>query len=150
MRVSSEGLLGGGDLSGVDRQLLVVMDLVLVLVVGLVLYAVSARDPLTPPDWFDRLQLALVASALAVDAVVLAAMVVRIADAGFTANKVAALGLNLVLLVNLVRSFVLSAAFVQRRGTLDALERWQTAYLPVYAAWAAVVVVILPPLFHFD
>ncbi|MEX0427390.1 permease prefix domain 1-containing protein [Nocardioides sp. DS6] len=143
------GLVGGGDLSAVDRQLLMVMDLVLVLVVGLVLYAVSARDPLAPPGWFDRLQLLLVVCALAVDAVVLVAMVVRIADAGLTANKVAALGLNLVLLVNLLRSLQLSTAFVRGRRPFDALERWQTGYLPVYAAWAAVVVIALPPLFHW-
>jgi len=141
------GLVAGGDLSAVDRQLLMVMDLVLVLVVGLVLYAVSARDPLAPAGWFDRLQVALVVCALAVDAVVLVAMVVRIADAGLTADKVAALGLNLVLLVNLVRSLLLSAAFVRGRRPFDALERWQTGYLAVYAAWAAVVVIVLPPVF---
>jgi hypothetical protein len=26
---------------------------------------------------------------------------------------------------------------------------WQTAYLPVYAVWAAFVVVVFPPLFGF-
>ena len=30
-----------------------------------------------------------------------------------------------------------------------AVERWQTAYLPVCAAWAAFVVVVFPPLFGF-
>ena len=29
------------------------------------------------------------------------------------------------------------------------LERWQTAYLPVFALWAAAVVAVLPPLFAF-
>ena len=33
-------------------------------VVGLVLYAASARDPQAPPDFFDGLQLLLVVSAL--------------------------------------------------------------------------------------
>jgi len=30
-----------------------------------------------------------------------------------------------------------------------ALERWQTAFLPVYALWASVVVVVFPPVFGF-
>jgi hypothetical protein len=30
------------------------------------------------------------------------------------------------------------------------LERWQTAYIPVYATWAAIVVAVFPPLFAFD
>jgi len=29
------------------------------------------------------------------------------------------------------------------------LERWQVAYLPVYSVWAALVVVIFPPVFGY-
>jgi hypothetical protein len=30
-----------------------------------------------------------------------------------------------------------------------SLERWQMSYLPVYAAWAGIVVVLFPPLFGY-
>jgi len=54
-----------------------------------VLYAASARDPqATPPDFFDRLQLLLVVSALVVDGVALAAIAGRISEFGFTPNRV--------------------------------------------------------------
>jgi hypothetical protein len=43
----------------------------------------------------------------------------------------------------------LSIRFINGRGTFHRLERWQTAYLAVFALWAAAVVVILPPLFGF-
>ena len=59
-----------GTVVGVDRNLLILMDLILVLVLGLVLYAISARDPHLPADLFDRLQLVLILSALAVAAAV--------------------------------------------------------------------------------
>jgi hypothetical protein len=133
----------------VKREVLVGFDLLLVLVVGLVLYAASARDPQAPPDLFDRLQLLLVLSALAVDGVALLAVAARISEFGFTANRVAALGENLILLVNLAWTARLYAAFVRQRGSFAALERWQIAYLPVYAVWAAVVVVVFPPLFGY-
>lgn len=55
------------------------MDFILVLVLGLLLYAISARDPLVQPNVFDRLQLVLVVSALAVDVLMLVAMLTRIA-----------------------------------------------------------------------
>lgn len=29
------------------------------------------------------------------------------------------------------------------------LERWQTNYLPVDAAWAAIVLIVFPPLFGY-
>jgi hypothetical protein len=80
---------------------------------------------------------------------VLGAMVARIGDLGFTPNRTAALGLNLLLMVNLAGAAWLSARFITGRGSFHRLERWQTAYLPVFAIWAAAVVVFLPPLFSF-
>ncbi|WP_150250035.1 permease prefix domain 1-containing protein [Nocardiopsis deserti] len=142
-------LLVNGPLTTVDRELLIIMDAVLVLVLFLLLYSVSARAPLSPPGVFDWIQLALVGAALAVDAVALTAMLTRIAEFGFTANKTAALGLNLVLLVHLAWSARLMAGFVRGTRPFAAIERWQTAYLPVYAVWAALVVVVFPPVFGF-
>ena len=133
-----------------DRDLVSVFDALLVVVLALVLYGMSARDPATAPDWMDRIQLVAVVSALVLDVMVLGAMLARIGDLGFSPNRTAALGLNLVLLVNLVGAAWLSARFVARRSTLHRLERWQTTYLPVFALWAAVVVAILPLLFGFS
>jgi len=133
----------------VKREVLIGFDLLLAVVVGLVLYAASARDAQAPPDFFDALQLLLVASALVVDGVALAAIAARISEFGFTPNRVAALGENLILLVNLAWSAWLYAGFVRRRSSFAVLEQWQIAYLPVYAVWAALVVVIFPPLFGY-
>ncbi|HUP40573.1 MAG TPA: permease prefix domain 1-containing protein [Vicinamibacterales bacterium] len=142
-------LVWTGNPINVERELLIGFDLLLAVVVGLVLYAASARDPQAPPDFFDGLQLLLVASALAVDAVALWAIAARISEFGFTPNRVAALGENIILLVNLAWTAWLYARFVRNRGSFAALERWQIAYLPVYATWAALVVIVFPPLFGF-
>ncbi|WP_374104844.1 permease prefix domain 1-containing protein [Nocardia sp. MH4] len=133
----------------VDRTLLIQMDLILVLVLGLLLYSISARDPLAPPGFFDRVQLVLVLSALAVDVVMLTAMLTRIAEFGWSPNKIVALGLNVVLLVNLVWSVRLGIGFLRGRQGFAELERWQTRYLPVYGIWAAAVVIAVPPAFDF-
>ena len=134
-----------------DRELLSVIDALLVVVLALVLYGMSARDASTSsPGWMDRIQLVAVVGALVLDLMVLGTMIARIGDLGFTPNRTAALGLNLVLLVNLAGAAWLSARFLTRRSTLHRLERWQTTYLPVFALWAATVVVVLPPLFGFD
>ena len=118
-------------------------------VLGLLLYAVSARDPQASPGVFDALRLLLVLCALVVDIVALAAIAGRISEFGLSPNKLAALGENLVLLVNLTWSAWLYTRFLVGRGPFSALERCQTTYLPVYAAWAAFVVVAFPPLFGF-
>jgi hypothetical protein len=134
---------------GFEREVLIAFDLLLVLVLGLLLYALSARDPLSPPDIFDVMQVVLVISALLADAVALWAIAERITDFGFTPNRVAALGVNVILLINLAWSTVLYVRFLRGRGSFGRLERWQTDYLPVYAGWAAIVVIAFPPLFDY-
>jgi hypothetical protein len=133
----------------VKREVLIGFDLLLAVVVALVLYSASARDPQAPPDFFDGLQLLLVISALVVDGVALWAIAARISEFGFTPNRVAALGENLILLVNLAWTAWLYASFLRQRGSFTVLERWQIAYLPVYSLWGALVVMVFPPVFGY-
>jgi len=138
-----------GNPINVKREVLIGFDLMLAVVVGLVLYAASARDPQAPPDFFDGLQLLLVVSALVVDGVALAAIAARISEFGFTPNRVAALGENLILLGNLAGTALLYARFLRQRGSSAPVERWQIAYLPVYVVWAGLVVVAFPVAFAY-
>jgi hypothetical protein len=133
----------------IERDMLIAFDLLLVVVLGLLLYSVSARDSRSPPGAFDVLQVVLVVSALLVDAVALWAIAARITEFGFSPNRVAALGENMILLVNLVWSGVLYIRFLRGRGSFTSLERWQTDYMPVYAVWAAVVVIVFPLAFGY-
>ena len=88
-------------------------------------------------------------SALVVDLVALLAISVRISDYGFTPNRTAALGENLILFVNLAVSAWLYVRFLRSRASFSALEQWQTSYLPVFFLWAAIVVVVFPLIFRF-
>ena len=133
----------------VEREVLIAFDLLLVLVVGLHLYSISARDPHAEPGPFDKLQLVLVVCALLVDAMALWAILARISEFGFSPNRVAALGENLILLANLGGAAVLYALFLRGRREFASMERWQTNFLPVYLVWAVVVVVLFPIIFGF-
>ncbi|WP_158842349.1 permease prefix domain 1-containing protein [Saccharothrix deserti] len=141
------GVTSGG--IDVEREALILFDLLLVVVLALLLYSISARDPLAPPGLFDKLQLALVVSALVIDVLVLLEITGRITEYGTTPNKAAALGENVILLANLAWSAWLLLGLVRRRTPFAVLERWQTAYLPVYATWAWIVVLVFPPLFNY-
>lgn len=138
---------GGG--MDIERDVLIAFDLLLLIVLGLLLYGISSRDPNAPLSAFDVVQIVLLVSALLADAVALWAITERITDLGFTPNRLAALGMNIILLVNLAWSTVLYVRFLARGGPFQPIEQWQTNYLPVYAVWAAIVAIILPPLFGF-
>ncbi|MGE5595436.1 MAG: hypothetical protein ACM3S1_05310 [Hyphomicrobiales bacterium] len=144
------GMAVTGNVIDADRDVLIVLDLLLALVVGLVLYSFSARDSRATPGLMDGVHMVLVVSALVIDVLALAAILSRINDFGWTPNRTAGLGFNVVLLANLLWSAWLLFGFLRRRRPFTDLERWQTAYIPVYGAWAAVVVIAFPPLFGFD
>ena len=73
----------------------------------------------------------------------------RIAEWGFSPNKTAALGENVILLTNLAWSAWLFLGFVRNRMPFARLERWQTRYVIVYFVWAWTVVLAFPLVFNF-
>ena len=134
----------------VEREILIAVDLLLVVVFGLLLYSISARDPMARPGLQDWITLTLVATALVVDLLALWAIGARISEMGWTPNRFAALGMNMVLLVNLTGSAVLYGRFLRGGGAFRRLWQWQMTYLYVIAGWATVVAFLFPPLFGFE
>ncbi|MEO6944472.1 MAG: permease prefix domain 1-containing protein [Lacisediminihabitans sp.] len=132
-----------------DRDLLTVFDVLLLVVLGLVVYGISARGNDRGGGVMDIIRLVAVSAAILLDILVLASMFARIGELGFTANRVAALGLNAVLLVNLAGTAWLTGRLLAGRSRTAGLERWQTGYLLVFAGWVVLVVLVLPPLFAF-
>lgn len=132
-----------------DRELLAGFDLLLLVVVALVVYGISARDTTKGTGAMDVIRMCAVVAAIVLDALVLASMFARVGELGFTANRVAALGLNIILIVNLVGTAWLLVRQVAGRAPAARLERWHTGYLPVFAAWVVFVVLALPPIFGF-
>jgi hypothetical protein len=133
-----------------DRDLVTVFDLLMIVVFGLVLYALSARDRGRPAGILDVMWLVAIVAALILDLLVLVSMLTRVGEFGLTPNRVAALGLNLILVVNLVVTAWISIRMIAGRAAVHRLERWQTGFLPVFVVWVAVVVVVVPPLFDFS
>lgn len=130
-----------------DRELLTGFDVLLFVVVALVLYGLSARDPQRPTAAMDVIRLVAVVAAVVLDLLVLGSMLQRIGEFGFTPNRVVALGFNLLLVIDLVVTAVLALRPGPRRYA--RMAAWQTGFLAAFAVWAAFVVVALPPIFGF-
>ncbi len=67
-----------------ERDFLIAFDFMLALVLGLVLYVISARDIRQPANLFDYLNLALILTALVIDGVALSAIIFRLSAFGIT------------------------------------------------------------------
>lgn len=132
-----------------ERDFLIGFDFMLVLVLGLVLYVISARGMNDKANLFDYMNLALILMALIIDSVALSAILFRLSAFGITPNKIAALGENLVLLVNLGGLAWLYFRYFIKKIDFIKLERWQTFYLYVYVIWMVIVVFLFPIIFRF-
>jgi len=132
-----------------NRELLIAFDALLIVVLALVLYGISARDSLKPVGLTDALRLVAMIAAIVLDLVVLGSMLARIGDYGFTPNRVAALAVNVILLVDLAGTAWITGRALAGRVSVVAIDRWQTGYLPVFAAWSVVSVAVLPLVFWF-
>jgi hypothetical protein len=132
-----------------EREFLIAFDFMLAMILGLVLYIISARDINQPANLFDYLNLVLILTALVIDGVALSAIVFRLSAFGITPNKVAALGENLALLVNLAGLAWLYIGYFRSKFSFVKLEKWQTSYLYVYFCWTAIVAFVFPIIFRF-
>jgi len=131
--------LSHGTLIHAPRDLLLLLDGVLVVVLALVLYSVAARKATERPKAFDWVQFAMIALAVVMNVFALIWMLVRLAEFGWTANRAAALGLNLLLVVNLAWTGWLLFKILRqsRRRELEPTNYADTDYdyeLPTVAA----------------
>ena len=132
-----------------NREFLIIYNLMLILVLGLVLYVISARKPGVRANVFDWMNLVLIGLACTIDVIVLSAIIFRISSFGWTPNRTAALGINLLLLANLMGLAVNYLGFFLKKREFEVIERWQTFYLYLYAGWCGVVAFVFPVLFGF-
>jgi hypothetical protein len=133
----------------VDRNYLIAFDVMLILVLALVLYVVSSRKDDEKVGLFDYLSIGLIVTAMMIDGIALIQILVRLANLGITPNKMAALGENVLVFVNLGGLAYYYIKVIQKHVQFDILERFQTRYLTIYAGWLAIVAFIFPLLFGF-
>jgi hypothetical protein len=132
-----------------ERDFLISFDLMLILVLGIVFYIISTRDEEKDPCIYDWISLFLIIVSLINDIIALSAIIFRLGSFGISPNKLAALGENILIFINLFGMAVLFVQFFQRKISFVLLEKWQTRLLPFYAAWLGFVALLFPLIFKF-
>jgi hypothetical protein len=146
------GLLVSGAVRGTSSD--VIGDfgrtlLLLGLAEACVMVAVASRHPDAPVTTADGVHLVLLIAAALVVGVTLTELMRPHPGGAFTAARSAALGLQIILLVHLGGAALLQVAFIRDRVVLAWIERWHADALTVLTAWAALVVLVLPPAFGY-
>ena len=132
-----------------DRDFLVAFNCLLMAVLGICVFSISERGHRPSAGALDLMNLALVSVTLVIDLVALSAIVYRLSSYGFTPNRVAVLGANLLIFGHLAGIAHHYLRFIRNRAPFAVLENWIVRYLPAYTAWSVVAAVALPLLFKF-
>ncbi|MBK9549470.1 MAG: hypothetical protein IPO52_10305 [Gemmatimonadetes bacterium] len=139
----------GGQNPFLDRSFLITCNGLLLVVLAITVFSIVERDADSPTGIVDTINVALAGVTLVINAIALSAIVFRLASYGFTPNRVAVLGVNLVIMVHLARICWSYLGVVRGRASFATMRPVVAGYLPVYAVWAALVTFLLPVVFRF-
>jgi len=132
-----------------DREFLLIFNLMLILVLAITIFSVAGRETGSKIAFNDRIIFALLTVALVIDCVALSAILFRLTSYGITPNRLAVLGMNLIVFVHLVRITVNYFRFLLGKVKVEIIESAITRYLPIYSLWALFVAIFFPIIFSF-
>lgn len=130
-----------------DRNFLMAFNLMLLGIMGLITFAVSENATTEKQRFITWILFLLVLVSLCIDILALSAILYRLNAFGFSENRCAVLGSNLLIAGNLIIILIRLYAALRRKAELKQVETDIARYLPIYVAWVAIVVFIFPIIF---
>jgi len=130
-----------------DRDFLIVFNLMLLGVMGIVVFSISETSVNKKQRFNEMTLFALSIITLIIDLVALSAILYRLGEFGFTPNRTAVLGSNLLIFGNLVLIMLDLYRVNFKDKEIKQVELTIANYLPVYIVWIIFVVFGLPLIF---
>lgn len=132
-----------------DREFLIIFNALLIGVMALILFSVTEASKSTIHQISLFLLFGLSVLTIILNGIALSAIAFRLLEFGFTPNRLAVVGANLLIFINLILvaykllEVIKGKTQIQKVGVLIAM------FIPIYAIWTAIVTFILPLLFNF-
>jgi hypothetical protein len=131
-----------------DRNFLLAFNGILLAVLAVTIFSITESGTDEKRNISDYINFALIVLALIIDSVALSAIVFRLSSYGITPNRLAVLGVNILIWANLIWIMFPYMRFLQNKTGPSAVQDAVTKYLPIYALWAAIVAFTFPLIFN--
>ncbi|MDF2637000.1 MAG: hypothetical protein K0R78_3874 [Pelosinus sp.] len=131
-----------------DRNFLLSFNGILLSVLAVTIFSITESGTDEKKNVSDYINFALIVLALLIDSVALSAIVFRLSSYGITPNRLAVLGVNILIWGNLIWIMLSYMRFLQNKTGPSSIQDAVTKYLPVYGLWAAFVTVTFPLIFY--
>ncbi|WEG12225.1 DUF4153 domain-containing protein [Pullulanibacillus sp. KACC 23026] len=140
-------VIGVGKNPFLDRNFLIAFNGILLGVLAVTIFSIIESDSERKKNISDYINVILIVLALIIDSVALSAIVFRLSSYGITPNRLAVLGVNLLIWANLIWIMKPYIRFLQDKSGPSIIQDAVTKYLPVYGIWAAFVIFTFPIIF---
>jgi hypothetical protein len=132
-----------------DRNLLLVFNVLLIGVMALILFSVAEAGKGNKGLFNLYILFGLSILTIVINSIALTAISFRILEFGITPNRIAVLGGNLLIFIHLLMVAYQLFKNVNGKTKIEAVEQSIAIFLPIYSLWTAMIVFILPFIFHF-
>ncbi|MDP3359298.1 MAG: hypothetical protein Q8S41_08105 [Lutibacter sp.] len=132
-----------------DRNFLIIFNALLIGVMAIILFSVTAATKNANEKWNLLFLFGLSALTIILNGFALSAIAFRLVEFGITPNRIAVLGANLLIFINLI--LVAHKLFLILRGKSEVqkVENIIALFIPIYGIWTALVTFLFPLLFNF-
>jgi hypothetical protein len=132
-----------------DREFLLIFNMLLIGVMALIFFSVaeSSKEEKSGPGIWILVLLSLVT--IVVNGVALSAIAFRISEWGITPNRMAVLGVNILMLIHLLLVSKKLISTVLKENPLEDVGLVLVKFLPVYLIWSSIVIFLFPLFFGF-
>lgn len=130
-----------------DREFLLMFNIMLLLVMAVIVFSISEASN-SKKHRFNEFVLFILSIVTAViNAIALSAIFYRLGAYGFTPNRLAVLGSNLLIFGNLIILIIDLYKVNFRNAPIKTVENSIARYFPVYLTWILIVIVVFPIIF---
>ena len=133
-----------------DREFLLMFNLLLLGVMAIIFFALAGIPQNTDGKPGILLLFILSALTILVNGVALSAIIFRISEWGFTPNRLAVLGSNILMLANLLWITYRLFKTLKNQQPVEKAENAIAVFLPAYIIWIMLVIFVFPVIFNFS
>ncbi|MES2277178.1 MAG: hypothetical protein V4592_14210 [Bacteroidota bacterium] len=132
-----------------NREFLLIFNALLIGVIALIFFCV-AETAKTTENYIQTWVLFLLSViTIIVNGVALSAILFRISEWGITPNRLAVLGGNVLILINLLLVTAQLFKVLSKKSDISGVGKTIAFYLPIYFVWTIIVTFIFPLIFGF-
>ncbi len=131
------------------REFLLIFNMLLIGVMAIIFFSIAESSKTSGSKITTVMLFALSILTILVNGIALSAIIFRISEWGITPNRIAVLGSNILILLNLLLMSYRLFKTIKNVNEIEQVGNSIAFFLPVYSLWTMIVTFVFPVIFNF-